>query len=250
MDDFTKAAKLSHGSLGLPAVVIIERQVLMRTLMVSAFKREFTEFEVIEMATTNDLDRTFGRDVRLVVLDIGDELVVDPAVEYDLTLLAESFPQTAIAVLSNRDDEETASETVRWGVRGFFPTSTPLEIAIAGLRLVLAGAVYRPLVVDTRQCALPRLDTTKAHSVSRETVDIQGNILVADSGVPKTTIDLTPREQNVVAALKLGLPNKLIAARLQLSENTVKMHIQRIMRKCSARNRTEAVLFWMRNLSE
>ena len=63
-------------------------------------------------------------------------------------------------------------------------------------------------------------------------------------------IDLTPREQNVVAALKLGLPNKLIAAKLQLSENTVKMHIQRIMRKCSARNRTEAVLFWMRNLSQ
>jgi DNA-binding NarL/FixJ family response regulator len=42
----------------------------------------------------------------------------------------------------------------------------------------------------------------------------------------------------------------LIAAKLQLSENTVKMHIQRIMRKCSARNRTEAVLFWMRNLSQ
>jgi DNA-binding NarL/FixJ family response regulator len=54
--------------------------------------------------------------------------------------------------------------------------------------------------------------------------------------------DLTPREQHVLAALKLGLPNKLIAIRLNLSENTVKMHIQHIMRKCSARNRTEAVL--------
>jgi DNA-binding NarL/FixJ family response regulator len=48
----------------------------------------------------------------------------------------------------------------------------------------------------------------------------------------------------VLAALKLGLPNKLIAVKLNLSENTVKMHIQRIMRKCSARNRTEAVLRW------
>jgi DNA-binding NarL/FixJ family response regulator len=54
--------------------------------------------------------------------------------------------------------------------------------------------------------------------------------------------DLTPREQQVLAALNLGLPNKLIAVRLNLSENTVKMHIQHIMRKCSARNRTEAVL--------
>ena len=46
-------------------------------------------------------------------------------------------------------------------------------------------------------------------------------------------VDLTPREQHVLEALQLGLPNKLIAVRLKLSENTVKMHIQRIMRKCS-----------------
>jgi DNA-binding NarL/FixJ family response regulator len=248
MDDFTKAAKLSHESFGLPVLVLVERQVLMRTLIVSTFKREFTGFEVIEMATTNDLNRTFGRDVRLVVLGGGDKLVADSEVEYDLTLLAESFPQAAIALLSNRDDEETASEAMRWGVRGFFPTSTPLEIVTAGLRLILAGAVYRPLMVDTGQCALPRPDTTKAHSGCRETAEIPRNILVAENA--KAAIDLTPREQNVVAALKLGLPNKLIAAKLQLSENTVKMHIQRIMRKCSARNRTEAVLFWMRNLSQ
>jgi DNA-binding NarL/FixJ family response regulator len=62
----------------------------------------------------------------------------------------------------------------------------------------------------------------------------------------RAMIDLTPREQHVLEALKLGLPNKLIAVRLNLSENTVKMHIQHIMRKCSAHNRTEAVLRWSR----
>jgi DNA-binding NarL/FixJ family response regulator len=56
--------------------------------------------------------------------------------------------------------------------------------------------------------------------------------------------DLTPREQQVLAELELGLPNKLIAAKLGLSESTVKMHIQHIMRKCAAHNRTEAVLRW------
>ena len=61
--------------------------------------------------------------------------------------------------------------------------------------------------------------------------------------------DLTPRELHVLAALKLGLPNKLIAAKLNLSENTIKMHVQHIMRKCAARNRTEAVLRWSGRLS-
>ena len=65
----------------------------------------------------------------------------------------------------------------------------------------------------------------------------------------KNGSNYTPREQQVLAELELGLPNKLIAARLNLSENTVKMHIQHIMRKCDARNRTEAVLRWRGRLS-
>ena len=65
----------------------------------------------------------------------------------------------------------------------------------------------------------------------------------------KHLIDFTPREQHVLAELELGLPNKLIAAKLNLSENTVKMHIHHIMRKCAARNRTEAVLRWSGRLS-
>ena len=60
----------------------------------------------------------------------------------------------------------------------------------------------------------------------------------------KILAEFTPREQHVLAELELGLPNKLIAAKLNLSENTVKMHIQHIMRKFSAHNRTEAVLRW------
>jgi len=66
----------------------------------------------------------------------------------------------------------------------------------------------------------------------------------------KAMADLTPRQQQVLAALKLGLPNKLIAVKLKLSENTVKMHIQHIMRKCSAHNRTEAVLRWSERQSD
>jgi DNA-binding NarL/FixJ family response regulator len=62
-------------------------------------------------------------------------------------------------------------------------------------------------------------------------------------------VNLTPREQQVLAELKLGLPNKLIAVKLNRSENTVKMHIQHIMRKCFAHNRTEAVLRWSERLS-
>ena len=61
--------------------------------------------------------------------------------------------------------------------------------------------------------------------------------------------NLTQREESVVEELQLGRPNKVIAVNLGLSENTVKMHVQHIMRKLGARTRTEAVFIWNGRLS-
>src|SRR5258708_25849272 len=134
------------------------------------------------------------------------------------------------------------------GVRGFFPTSIQVEVAIAGLRLVLAGGVYRPLPI-IGQNERSNLKTISEYTGAPELPLIhEGN--GATKIVPeKTMVDLTPREQHVLAALKLSLPNKLIAVKLNLSENTVKMHIQHIIRKSSSPNRTEAVLRLSEHLS-
>jgi len=236
MDDLTNPALLLHESRKSPVLVIIEHHMLARTCILSMLKREFPGFEIVEMATTADLSRISERDVRLVALNIRDKPIVDPAVEDELTLLERSCPNASIALLTSRDDEATASAAMQRGVRGFFPTSIPVEVAIAGLRLVLAGGVYRPLPI------LKETDTTRTYTDVAEEAAIHHISGTPTGDIREPMIDLTPREQHVLAGLELGLPNKLIAARLSLSENTVKMHIQHIMRKCSAHNRTEAVL--------
>ncbi|NGO52215.1 response regulator transcription factor [Mesorhizobium camelthorni] len=58
----------------------------------------------------------------------------------------------------------------------------------------------------------------------------------------KTNVAFTERERQVLATLLRGLPNKVIASELNLSPNTVKSHISRIMQKLHAKNRTEAVV--------
>ena len=52
---------------------------------------------------------------------------------------------------------------------------------------------------------------------------------------------LTPREVQVLELLAEGLPNKAIAARLHISDQTVKFHVSSISGKLSAKNRTDAV---------
>jgi DNA-binding NarL/FixJ family response regulator len=52
---------------------------------------------------------------------------------------------------------------------------------------------------------------------------------------------LTPREVQVLELLAEGLPNKAIAERLQISDQTVKFHVSSISGKLGAKNRTDAV---------
>ncbi|WP_349628871.1 response regulator transcription factor [Bradyrhizobium sp. AUGA SZCCT0177] len=244
MDQVVNHAERLNGSPQMPALVIIEPLTLTRTCILSILRRELPGFEIVEMATTDGLDFVSGRDVCLVALSTGDKSITDPSVEDDLALLVDYCPNASIALLSNRDDEATALAAMHRGVRGFFPTSIPVEVAVAGLRLVLAGGVYRPLPIIAQN------GTTAPELLSA--AELPSGYLAADAAKDapeKHLIDFTPREQHVLAELELGLPNKLIAAKLNLSENTVKMHIHHIMRKCAARNRTEAVLRWSGRLS-
>ena len=59
---------------------------------------------------------------------------------------------------------------------------------------------------------------------------------------PESPIEpLTPREHEVLQRLAEGLSNRMIAQRLEISEHTVKFHVNAILGKLSAQSRTEAV---------
>jgi DNA-binding NarL/FixJ family response regulator len=243
MDDLAIFADPLDGSHKPPLIVIVNDQILPRSCIVNILKRELAGFEIAEMATTGDLNGLSGRTVRLIAFNMGDAEITDPSVEHRLSLIAELCPDAHMVLLSNRCDEATASAAMQRGVRGFIPSSIPIEVAVAGLRLVLAGGVYRPLPIVKQNGAAGFRPMQECANGPEQPADCARNgfAKLAPETMPS---DLTPREKHVLAALKLGLPNKLIAVRLNLSENTVKMHIQHIMRKCRARNRTEAVMRW------
>jgi DNA-binding NarL/FixJ family response regulator len=67
--------------------------------------------------------------------------------------------------------------------------------------------------------------------------------LVAARAEQQTDPDLTPREREVLALLADGLPNKLIARRLDISEKTVKAHLTSIFQTIGVTDRTQAALW-------
>ncbi len=56
------------------------------------------------------------------------------------------------------------------------------------------------------------------------------------------------RETQILAYLREGAPNKVIARKLNLSESTVKVHVKAILKKVGACNRTQAALWATRHV--
>jgi DNA-binding NarL/FixJ family response regulator len=71
--------------------------------------------------------------------------------------------------------------------------------------------------------------------------------LVAARAERQGDSELTPRESEVLALLADGLPNKLIARRLDISEKTVKAHLTNIFQRIGVSDRTQAALWAQRH---
>jgi len=84
-----------------------------------------------------------------------------------------------------------------------------------------------------------------------EARQLDADAVLMDAGRPRRAGEdapesLTPREVQVLELLAEGLPNKAIAARLDISDQTVKFHVSSICGKLGAANRTEAVRIGLR----
>ena len=240
--DRFQAPEPRRKSRRLPVILIVERRILMQSCVLRLLKRDLARFHVVGTTSTDDLDRAAGQDVRLVAVDIETRPFTDPAVIAGFTAIRARVPQAPVVVIADRDDDGTAKEALQWGARGFFPSTIPIDVVIAGFRLVLAGGVYCPPFAtrphEPRSTDQPPCPTLRPQErLSQDDPDAEDI---------RSGIVLTPRETDVITELQLGHSNKVIALNLGMSENTVKMHIQHLMRKLGARTRTEAVFIWAR----
>ena len=146
----------------------------------------------------------------VVLWDLGWE----PALA--LELLAE-MPEASPPVVALLPNATHFAEAWAAGARGLILRDAPAQDLHAAIIAVAQGLVV--IGDELATALLPTGGQSPAHPLQ----------------------ELTRRELEVLNLLAEGLPNKVIAARLNISEHTIKFHVNAIMSKLGAQSRTEAV---------
>jgi DNA-binding NarL/FixJ family response regulator len=131
---------------------------------------------------------------------------------------------TRVLVLTTFDEDEIVYQALRAGAGGFLLKSAPPARLVDAVRLVAAG------------------EELLAPSVTRRLIEQYVRRPPTGPAVPAELAALTEREREVLELIAGGHTNGEIAARLVVSEATVKTHVNHVFQKLGLRDRVQAVV--------
>ncbi len=134
-------------------------------------------------------------------------------------------PQARVLVLSSFLDDERLFPAVRAGAAGYLLKDVEPRELVEAIRTVHGGEALLHPAVAAR---------------------LMDEFAAGPPPVPSAD-GLTDREREVLALIARGLPNKLIARELSISEKTVKAHVSSILGKLGVSDRTQAALYAVRS---
>ena len=157
----------------------------------------------------------------VILMDIRMPIV--DGVEATRQLVAKGSP-ARVLILTTFDLDEYVHAAIRAGASGFLLKDVKPADLVHAINVVAAG------------------DALLAPTVTRRLLERFATTLPVGDHTGQALAELTTRETEVLRLLAAGLSNAEIAAKLVLSEATVKTHISSILRKLKLRDRVQAVI--------
>jgi len=202
-------------------IIIVDDHKLTRMTLSLAFGSNFSDIEVVGEADSGEalFDMLPTTPADLILLDIM--LPGMGGIETARRLRSE-YPDIKILAISADSSSEKLEAILEVGIQGFVSKEygDVNELAEA-IRTVMNGMEY----------------------FGRDAASLIYDVYVAKKKTTKATPDFSPREREIITLCGEGLICKEIAARLQISPNTVITHKERIFRKLGINNTMEMVKY-------
>jgi DNA-binding NarL/FixJ family response regulator len=180
----------------------------------------FPEVELVAVAADGDEAVALAAEHRPDVVLMDLEMPVLDGIEATRRIRA-AQPEVAVVVLTSFSDRDRILRALDAGAAGYLlKDAEPSELARA---------------IDAAARGEAPLDPKAARA------------LLSARRAPDATETLSAREREVLAMVGEGLPNKLIAQRLAISEKTVKAHLTNVYRQIGVSDRTQAALWAQRH---
>lgn len=170
------------------------------------------------------LKKLSGRlNVKLVIIDMSLlDMSGNPRIA-DILAMAGSAP---VLIFSEESTRQEILDTIDCGAAGCISKSSGEEDIVRAIEFVESGAIHiSKTIFDS---------TDQLHEKEREPLDAAGRT--------DAVARLTNRQREVLGELRRGRSNQDIAEHLQISVNTVKIHVASILRTLGAKNRTHAAM--------
>jgi two-component system, NarL family, nitrate/nitrite response regulator NarL len=165
----------------------------------------------------------------------------------NIRLLRSLFPDCKVVVVAETGTPVDLQQIMALAPDGYVLNLGCRDILLKVLELILldqqAFVLVQPSAPPiTGEYTEAQQDTGALESFTRSDADRA----CIDGSIPPEH-QLSPREQQILAFLAQGEPNKAIARQCNITESTVKVHLKAILRKIDAHNRTQAAIWAVAN---
>jgi DNA-binding NarL/FixJ family response regulator len=197
--------------------LITDEQSLFRDGLSLRLKQIKEDIEIIQSSDLLDMQKILAKDKDIDFLILDIDMADINGLEI-INKIKQLNSNVKIITISSSEDTKNIKKILSLDVKGYIPKKLDSNILSGALKLILDGGTYIP----------PAMLNNATYTNVNNNITLKKN--------------LTNRQSQVLDLIAQGKSNKQIAYDMGVSEATVKLHINALLRSLKVNNRTQAVI--------
>ena len=213
-------------------ILIVDDLVLFRVGIAQILSKE-SDMEVVGEAedARSAMDAALDTSPNIILMDLS---LPSPGGIETTQRIKRELPSVSIIVLAVQEDEDALFDAIKAGAAAFILKDVSPDDLVQIIRRVSNGEY----LINDKVFSQPAV-------ASRVLKEFRELAVYGQEAAP-IFAPLSPREVQILDNIAQGMTNKQVAYTLSISEQTVKNHMSSILRKLSVNDRTQAVVYAMR----